>query len=322
MARILITGGAGFIGSNLADYFVHRGYDISVLDDFSSGKEENLNYCQRLDDRKSTRIIRGDICDPKKVEEALLDCDYVFHLAALRSVPKSFETPQEYEQINVLGTLKLLEASRVHKIKKFIFASSSSVYGNSRHIPAHEDQQLDPISPYAVSKLNGEHYCRMYFLSHGLPTVSLRYFNVFGPRQSLENKYAVVIPKFIQCLYDNKPPPIYGDGGQTRDFTYVENLAFAHEQILKSSTIGGVVFNAACGNRCSVLKLCEKLNRLMRKDIKPSFFDKRPGDVLHTQSDISKITRLTDYRPQIALDQGLEKTAKWFLSHPHYLKTS
>ena len=284
MARILITGGAGFIGSNMADSFSEKGHTISILDNFSTGNLKNLkNIKFKID------LHKGDICDDELLQKAIKNCDYVFHLAALRSVPKSFNNPEEYERVNVIGTIKLLQLSVENKIKKFVFASSSSVYGDAAALPLKEAMPTSPISPYAISKFNAELYCKLFYNNYKLPTVSLRYFNVFGPRQSLENKYAVVIPKFIQSLYNNEKPPIYGDGDQTRDFTFVENVVTAHEAVLKSDKTHGKAYNVACGERHSVLDLAQDLNKLMRKDVKPRFLSVRPGDVLHPPTKINNL---------------------------------
>ena len=314
MARILITGGAGFIGSNMADSFSEKGHTISILDNFLTGNLKNLkNIKSKID------LHKGDICDDKLLQKAIKNCDYVFHLAALRSVPKSFNNPEEYERVNVIGTIKLLQLSVENKIKKFVFASSSSVYGDATTLPLKEAMPTSPISPYAISKFNAELYCKLFYNNYKLPTVSLRYFNVFGPRQSLENKYAVVIPKFIQSLYNNEKPPIYGDGDQTRDFTFVENVVTAHEAVLKSDKTHGKAYNVACGERHSVLDLAQDLNKLMRKDVKPRFLSVRPGDVLHTQASINNLQKDTGYAPPVSFRQGLEKTVAWFLKNPEYM---
>ncbi len=314
MARILITGGAGFIGSNMADFFLEKGYDISILDNFSTGNPKNLKYI-----KSKVTVHKGDICDDKVLKKAIKNCDYVFHLAALRSVPKSFSNPEEYERVNVIGTIKLLQLSVENKIKKFVLASSSSVYGDATTLPLKENMPANPISPYAISKFNAELYCKLFYNNYKLPTVSLRYFNVFGPRQSLENKYAVVIPKFIQSLYKNEKPPVYGDGHQTRDFTFVENVIAAHEAVLKSDKTHGKVYNVACGERYSVLDLAKDLNKIMKKDIKPQFLPLRPGDVLHTQASIDHLQKDAGFMPPASFHKGLEKTVSWFLDNPNYL---
>lgn len=314
MARILITGGAGFIGSNMADFFLEKGHDIHILDNLSTGNLKNLTHI-----KSQVSLYEGDICDDKVLQKAIKNCDYVFHLAALRSVPKSFSNPEEYERVNVIGTIKLLQLSVENKIKKFVFASSSSVYGDATKLPLKENLPCNPISPYAISKFNAELYCKLFYNNYKLPTVALRYFNVFGPRQSLENKYAVVIPKFIQALYSNETPPVYGDGHQTRDFTFVENVIAAHEAVIKSDKTHGKAYNVACGERHSVLDLAKDLNKIMKKDIKPRFLTVRPGDVLHTQASIDSLHNDTGYVPPASFHKGLEKTVAWFLDHPDYL---
>jgi len=314
MERILITGGAGFIGSNMADAFLEKGYDVSILDNFSTGNSKNIQQI-----KSKIEIHKGDMCDDSLLQKAVKNCDYVFHLAALRSVPKSFNNPEEYERVNVIGTIKLLQLSAENKIKKFVFASSSSVYGDSAKLPLEEEMSCNPISPYAISKFNAELYCKLFYNNYKLPTVSLRYFNVFGPRQSLENKYAVVIPKFIQSLYNNESPPIYGDGRQTRDFTFVENVIAAHESVLKSNKTHGKSYNVACGERHSVLDVAKDLNKLMKKDVKPRFLQVRPGDVLHTQASIDHLQKDANYVPPVSFQKGLEKTVVWFLKNTDYL---
>ena len=309
MAIYLVTGGAGFIGSNIVEELVRRRENVKVLDDLSSGNMKNLGGV--LD---KIEFIEGDIRDSALLKKALKGCDYVIHQAALRSVPKSMENPGLYNDVNVAGTLNLLVASAENKVKRMVFASSSSVYGDSKKLPQSEDQMPQPISPYAATKLAGEHYLRVFAKSYGLETVALRYFNVFGPRQSLESEYAVVIPKFITCILRGEQPPVHGDGKQSRDFTYVDNVVDANLTAAIREGISGEVFNVACGKGYDLLDLIKVINQITGKDIKPKFEDQRPGDVKHTLSDITKMKKLLGLDPKIDFILGLRKTTEYFKS--------
>lgn len=309
MARYLVTGGAGFIGSNIVDELVRSSQEVRVVDDFSSGKRGNLKTV--LD---KIELIEGDIRDFALMKKATKDCDYVIHQAALRSVPKSMKDPQLYDDVNVRGTLGLLAASHENKVKRLVFASSSSVYGDSKKLPQSEDQVPQPISPYAATKLAGEYYCRVFAKSYGLETVVLRYFNVFGPRQSLESEYAVVIPKFITCIIRDEQPPIHGDGKQSRDFTYVDNIVDANLTAATRDGVSGEVFNIACGKGYDLLELVKILNEILGKNIKPKFTEPRPGDVKHTLSDITKMKKLLKLDPKVDFVLGLRKTVECFKS--------
>ncbi|MCM8765513.1 MAG: SDR family oxidoreductase [Candidatus Omnitrophica bacterium] len=313
MANYLVTGGAGFIGSHLVETLLKQGHRVRVLDNFATGKRENLAFLihSRML-RVNCKIIEGDIRDFKTCVMACRGVDYVLHQAALRSVPKSMKYPLEYNEVNIQGTLNILLASKKMGVKRVIYASSSSVYGERDKFPEKENFLPHPISPYAVSKLAGEYWCQVFSASYGLETVSLRYFNVFGPRQSLESQYAIVVPKFITCLLYNQSPPIYGDGTQSRDFTYIENVVKANLLATTKEGISGEVFNIASGKDYSVLDLLGILQRIMHKKIKPKFFPPRPGDVRRTWADISKAKRLLGFIPQIDFERGLEKTVAWF----------
>ncbi|MCM8798292.1 MAG: SDR family oxidoreductase [Candidatus Omnitrophica bacterium] len=313
MANYLVTGGAGFIGSHLVETLLKQGHRVRVLDNFATGKRENLAFLihSRML-RVNCKIIEGDIRDFKTCAKACRGVDYVLHQAALRSVPKSMKYPLEYNEVNIQGTLNILLASKKMGVKRVIYASSSSVYGERDKFPEKENFLPHPISPYAVSKLAGEYWCQVFSASYGLETVSLRYFNVFGPRQSLESQYAIVVPKFITCLLYNQSPPIYGDGTQSRDFTYIENVVKANLLATTKEGISGEVFNIASGKDYSVLDLLGILQRIMHKKIKPKFFPPRPGDVRRTWADISKAKRLLGFIPQIDFERGLEKTVAWF----------
>jgi nucleoside-diphosphate-sugar epimerase len=305
----LITGGAGFIGSHLAEFLLNEGFKVRILDNFSYGKEENIKSFI-----KNIELIRGDIRNKKVCLDATKGTDYVFHQAALRSVPKSFKAPNEYNEVNIQGTLNMLEASLKNKVKCFVFASSSSIYGEAKRFPEREKDLPNLISPYALTKLVGEYYCRIFSLNYGLKTVSLRYFNVFGERQSLEDEYAVVIPKFINCLLRDTPPPIYGTGKQSRDFTYIENVVRANFLAIKkiNNYPNGTVFNIGNGESHTILELVKILNRILNKNIKPIFLERRPGDVFKTHADITFAKSKLGYKPTIDFETGLKRTVRYF----------
>lgn len=307
----LVTGGAGFIGSHIADRLVREGQAVRILDDFSSGRREHL-----AEARGRIEVVEGDIRDRGAVRRAVQGADYVIHAAAWRSVPKSMEDPCGYAAVNVLGTVHVLEEARAAKVKRVVFSSSSSVYGDTDRLPLREDQPAVPISPYALSKLSGEHYGRLFARGFGLETVSLRYFNVFGPRQSLENEYAVVVPKFITCVLRGEPPPVHGTGEQSRDFTYVDNVADATIHACTAPGVSGEVFNVACGETHTVLELLEAVNRLLKTAVPPAFTPPRPGDILRTSADIAKAARLLGWRPTVPFTEGLRRTVAWFQTQP------
>ena len=307
--KFLVTGGAGFIGSHIVDALVKNGDKVCVLDDLSSGTRENLaTVIDKID------LIEGDIRNKDAVAKAMKGVDYCLHQAALRSVPKSLGNPGLYNDVNINGTLNILTAAKEAKVKRVTFASSSSIYGETDRLPEKEDFLPLLISPYALTKLAGEYYCRIFSEIYGLKTASLRYFNVFGPRQSLENEYAVVIPKFITCMLRDEEPPVHGDGKQTRDFTYVANVVQAN---IKAATVPGIkceVFNIACGKAYSVLDIIKYVNKILKKEIKPKLGPIRPGDVKHTLADIAKAKKLIKFDPKINFEQGLMKTVEYFKS--------
>jgi len=309
MSRFLVTGGAGFIGSHIAEYLVKKGNFVRVVDNFTSGKEENL-----ADFRDKIELIRSDIREKEVCLKASQGIDYIMHQAALRSVPKSMFNPQEYNEVNITGTVNLLQAAVENKAKGFVFASSSSVYGEVKIFPEKESFVPGPISPYALSKLAGEYYCRLFSYHYRLPTVSLRYFNVFGPRQALDDEYAVVIPKFIHCLLKDEQPPIFGSGKQSRDFTYIDNVVQANILSCKNKNFKGEVFNVASGKDYTVLGLVETLNKIMRKNIKPAFLAPRPGDVFRTLADLSQSKRKLGFKPRVDFLKGLKLTVEYFRS--------
>ena len=307
MAKFLVTGGAGFIGSNITDSLVKRGEEVVVLDNLSEGRIENLDNVIN-----NIRFIEGDIRNESDLEKAMEGVDFILHQAALRSVPKSMTRPLEYNDVNVTGTLKLLIKAKEKKIKRVVFASSSSVYGERDKFPEREEDNVDPISPYASTKLLGEYYCKLFSNSFGLETASLRYFNVFGPRQSLESQYAVVIPKFITCILKDEAPPIHGDGKQERDFTFVENVIEANIKAALTPGISGEVFNVACGQEISVIGIVDSINKIVGKKVKPVFGPKREGDVMKTLADTTKLRNKLGIKSFVSFQDGLKKTIEYF----------
>ncbi len=307
MSRFLVTGGAGFIGSHIVEALVKQGQYVRVLDNFSSGKISNLKGLEKKID-----LVKGDICSQAACIKAAKRVDFVLHQAALRSVPKSMVDPHAYNRVNIDGTLNMLEASRRNKVKRFVFASSSSVYGEVKDYPEKESFIPGPISPYALSKLTGEHYCKIFSLYFGLPTIALRYFNVFGPRQALDDDYAVVIPKFINCLLNNQQPPIFGNGKQSRDFTFVENVVQANLNAVKANQVKYGVFNVAAGKDTRILDLARVLNKILGKDIQPLFLPVRAGDVFRTLADIGQAKKKLNYKPAVDFIDGLKITVGYW----------
>jgi len=307
MSRYLVTGGAGFIGSNIVFELLRRNEEVRVLDNFITGKEENLEGILN-----KIELIKGDIRDKRIVQKALKGIDYVIHEAAVRSVLRSVEDPLLTNDVNVSGTLNLLLASKDAKVKRFIYASSSSIYGQTNQFPQKETQTPNPISPYAVSKLAAERYCVTFAKTFGLETVSLRYFNVFGPRQSPESKYSAVIPAFIDRLLKDSPPIIDGNGKQSRDFNYIDDVVEATLKAIEISGISGEVINIAWGRSIPILEIAKILNRILKKDIKPKFGPPRLGDVRKTCADITKMDKFLKFKPKIDFEEGLRRTVEWF----------
>jgi UDP-glucose 4-epimerase len=307
MSNFLVTGGAGFIGSHIVERLVNSGYKVKVLDNFSSGSMENLSdFLDKID------LIKDDIRNLEILRASLKGVDCVLHHAALRSVPKSLNNPYEYNEVNINGTLNLLKASYELGVKRFVFASSSAIYGDSESFPEKEEDSPKLISPYALTKLTGEYYCRIFTEIYGLQTVSLRYFNVFGPRQALDDEYAVVIPKFIIHTLKDEPAPIYGTGKQSRDFIYIDNVVDANILAATKEDVESGVYNIGTGKSHTILELLRILNQIMHRSIKPVFEKPRPGDVFKTQADISKAKRFLGYRPKIDFIEGLKRTISWF----------
>ena len=308
--KVLVTGGAGFIGSHLVERLIGEGVEVRVLDNFSTGCPEKLAaVASRIE------LIEGDICDYKVMREAMRTVEVVFHQAAVGSVARSVEDPQTTNNVNIGGTLNVLLSARDEKVKRVIYASSSSVYGENPALPKQEGQIPAPASPYALTKLTGELYCRIFYKLFGLETFSLRYFNVFGPRQVPDSPYAAVIPRFISALLLGEPPVIYGDGQQSRDFSYVDNVVEANLLAMKAVTGFGEAFNIACGKRTSVTQLVDCLMELVGLYIQPIRCKPRVGDVRHSLADIAKAEALLGYRPITGLFEGLRYTMEWYRNH-------
>jgi nucleoside-diphosphate-sugar epimerase len=308
MARYLVTGGAGFIGSNLVEALLQKGQEVRVLDDLSTGRAANLEAATG-GDPKAMEFIEGDIRDLETCHRACAGMDFVLHQAALGSVPRSIDNPIATHQVNAGGSLNMLVAARDAGVQRFVSASSSSVYGNPADGSAAkiETQPVSPLSPYAVSKVAAENYAAVFYRLYGLETISLRYFNVFGPRQDFKSDYAAVIPKFLYALLEERRPRVYGDGLQSRDFSYVDNVIQANLAACRATDGFGEAINVACGQRFTLLDLLKILGELTGRPADPEFVDPRPGDVRHSLAEISKAARVLGYRPQVDFRSGLEK---------------
>jgi len=302
----LVTGGAGFIGSHIAEALVSRGHRVRVLDNFSTGRTDNLSFGKAAN---ALTVIEGDVRDGRAVTEAVRGVDAVFHEAALPSVQRSVDDPATTHAVNVEGTVTVLEAVRTLGVPRFIYAGSSSAYGESPTLPKKEEMAPAPLSPYAVSKLVGEYYCQVYARLYGIHAVSLRYFNVFGPRQDPASPYAAVIPLFIEAILDGRAPIIYGDGGQTRDFTYIENVVNANLGALEAPALGGDVLNVATGTRVSLLDMLAMLGKILGRPVVPEHAPARAGDVRHSLADITRAREVLGYAPSVTLEEGLRLTA-------------
>ncbi len=305
----LVTGGAGFIGSHMVEGLLKRKYAVRVLDNLSTGNRSNLQGM-----KGDLDLVKGDLRRDADVRKAVRGVHYVLHAGANRAVLRSVDNPLETNEVNVTGTLRLLVACRDAKVKRLVFSSSSSVYGNTKKFPSQEPDIPQPESPYAASKIMGEYYCKQFTRLYGLSTVSLRYFNVFGPRQNPESRYSAVIPIFIECLLKRKPPEMHWDGRQSRDFSYVDNVVEGNILAMKRPGVSGEVFNIACHEEYSILDIFNALKRIMKiYDVKPFFAPKRAGDVRRTYADISKAKRMLGFKVQTRFYPGLEKTVAWFL---------
>jgi nucleoside-diphosphate-sugar epimerase len=303
----LVTGGAGFIGGHICERLVRDGHGVRVLDDFSSGKESNLDSF-----RAEVDLVRGDIRDARLVGEAMKGVDIVFHEAALGSVPRSVADPLTTHEVNMTGTLNVLLAAREAGVKRVVYASSSSVYGETPVLPKREEMTVQPLSPYAISKLVGEHYATVFKHVYGFDVVALRYFNIFGPRQDPESQYAAVIPKFVTALLNGKAPVVYGDGLQSRDFTYVDNVVEANLLASEADGAAGQAFNIACGGRYTLLDLLARLKIILGSDIEPVHEAGRAGDVRDSQASIEAAQRVLGYRVSVDFDEGLRRTVEWY----------
>ena len=310
-AQYLVTGGGGFIGSNIVRSLLAAGQAVRILDDFSTGRRENLAGIE-----KDVELVEGDVRDNPTLKRALKNVRYVLHLAAIPSVVRSVEDPISTNSVNVCGTLKLLIEARDAGVERVVFSSSSSVYGDTPTLPKQEDMSPLPRSPYALSKLAGEYYCRMFRDLYGLKTFSLRYFNVFGPRQNPKSQYAAVIPRFIDAVKNNQSPLIHGDGNQTRDFTFVEDVAAANLCCCTApEASAGSVCNVGCGDRISINELADRIAAIMGKNIKAEHDAPQKGDVRDSQADIFRAKKLIGWTPRVNLDAGLRKTVDWFLQN-------
>jgi len=303
----LVTGGAGFIGSHITERLVSEGGDVRVLDDLSSGHESNLDSF-----RGGVELIRGDIRDVQLVNEAAKGVDVVFHEAALGSVPRSVADPVTTHEVNITGTLNVLLAARDAGVRRVVYASSSSVYGETPVLPKREDMSPQPLSPYALSKLAGEHYASVFKHVYDFDIVSLRYFNIFGPRQDPESQYAAVIPRFITALLEGKAPVIYGNGLQSRDFTYVENVVNANLLAAEAEGVGGQAFNVACGGRYTLLDLLARIREILGSDIEPIHEAARAGDVRDSQASIEAAEQALGYSVSVDFEEGLRRTVDWY----------
>ena len=308
--KYLVTGGAGFIGSNLAQRLLELGHHVRILDNLSTGRKDNL-----AEIAGDVEFIEGDIRNVATVEKAVRGMDYVFHQAALPSVPRSVADPVTSNEVNIVGTLNLLEAARRAGVRRFVMASSSSVYGESEELPKHEGMIPSPLSPYAISKLTNEHYCRVYWQLYKLRTVCLRYFNVFGPNQDPGSEYAAVVPRFITRLQTGKAPIVYGDGEQSRDFTYVDNAVAANLLAAENDAMVGEVFNCACGSQYTLNQLLDKLRKILGVDLPAQYDPPRQGDIRNSFAAIDKLMR-HGYRPTVDFEEGLRRTVDYFAEHP------
>jgi len=307
LTQYLVTGGAGFIGSNIVEELVRCGERVRVLDNFSTGKRENLALVAG-----HVELVEGDLCDLPALRQAVEGMDTILHQAALPSVQRSIDNPLATHAVNATGTLNLLIAAHEAGVRRVVYAASSSVYGDTPTLPKREDMRPRPKSPYAVSKLAGEYYCQAFTAVHGLETVCLRYFNVFGPRQDPTSQYSAVIPLFIAAMLRGEPPAVHGDGLQSRDFTYVANVVHANLLAATAPGVAGRMFNVACGQRHTLLDMIAILNGILGAQIEPVHIDPRPGDVRHSLADIAAAQEALGYRVEVDLREGLRRTVDWY----------
>ncbi len=307
MKNALVTGGAGFIGSHIATALVDQGCQVRVLDNLSSGKRENLQHLEG-----KIEFIPGDILDDKLLAKAVEGVDTVFHQAALASVPRSVELPLDTNAACVTGTLNVLDAARRAGARRVVYAGSSSAYGNQPSPSKHESDLPDPLSPYAAAKLAGESYCQAFAATYGLETVVIRYFNVFGPRQDPNSEYSAVIPIFVMAMLQGRQPTIFGDGLQSRDFTYVDNVVAGNLAAAVAPNVSGKIFNVACGEQFSLLGLLASINRVLGTSIEPIFSDPRPGDVKDSLADITAAREVLGYEPHVSFEDGLQRSIEYY----------
>jgi UDP-N-acetylglucosamine/UDP-N-acetyl-alpha-D-glucosaminouronate 4-epimerase len=306
VAKYLVTGGGGFIGSHLVEELLKRGHAVRILDNFSTGKHENLPA------QGTYELVEGDVADPATARRGVAGCDFVLHQAAIPSVPKSVHDPAASNHANVDGTLQILLAARDAKVRRVVFAGSSAIYGDTVVLPKREDMRPTPLSPYALQKLVGEQYCQLFTRLYGLETVTTRYFNVFGPRQDPGSAYSGVISLFVKALSEDRAPTVHGDGGQTRDFTYVGDVVNGVLRCCEAPKVAGEVINVAAGGRVSLLELIQTLQIILKKDVAPVFAPTREGDVRDSQADIVKARSLLGFEPSVSFEDGLRRTVAWF----------
>jgi nucleoside-diphosphate-sugar epimerase len=306
MAHYLVTGGAGFIGSHLSEELARRGHTVRVADNLITGKRSNLDHV------KGVEFLEGDLADPAFAQRAVQGVEYVLHQAAIPSVPRSVQDPITSNRANVDATLNVLVAARDAGVKRLVFAGSSSAYGNTPTLPKREDMPSNPLSPYALQKVVGEQYLQMFTRLYGLETVSIRYFNVFGPRQDPTSPYSGVISVFATALIENRSPKIYGDGEQTRDFTYVVNVVDGVLRACEAAGASGEVINVATGGRISLNQLFKAMRTLLGGTVEPEYFEVRSGDVKDSQADVTKAERILGYTPIVSFEDGLKKTLEWY----------
>lgn len=308
--RYLVTGGAGFIGSHIVDELVRRGHEVIVLDDLSTGKEENLAGVRKKIDFRS-----GSVTDLAAAQSASKGADYVIHLAARTSVPRSVENPLETNSVNIDGTLNVLVAARDAKVRRFVYAASSSAYGETPTLPKTEAMQPEPISPYGLTKYVGEMYAQVFGRVYGLENASVRFFNVFGPRQDPSSQYSGVLSRFMLASIEGKPPIIFGDGEQSRDFTYIDNIVDETLRACEVKSASGMVFNGGTGARITLNEVLGLLERISGKKIEAKYEAPRAGDILHSQADISLAHKVLGYQPLVHFEEGLRRTLNWYQSN-------
>ncbi len=307
--KYLVTGGAGFIGSNIVSELLSQDQQVVVLDNFATGKRENILPLMK---NKNLTMIEGDLRSFHIVRTAVKGVDYILHQGALPSVPRSINDPITSNDVNILGMLNILEAAKEFGVKRVVCASSSSIYGNSESLPKVESMPVNPLSPYALTKYAQERYCQIFSKIYGMETVALRYFNVFGPNQDPTSQYSAVIPKFIKLIMQDKEPVIYGDGSQSRDFTFVENNVWANIQACTAPKASGEVINIACGTRYTLIDLVDMINEILGKNIEPKFAPDRAGDVKHSLAGIEKAKELLGYEVRVDFKEGLRRTIEFF----------